>query len=216
MNSINNNSNPWLSIPASDYEAHMDSQSVGQLTVLNRLFKDVLHDVQPRYLAVLGCGTGNGFEHINTQITEKVLGIDINPEYLAITRRRYGNKLSGLELICSDLCAVSCPDYTYDLIHAALIFEYIEIEKTLKLVSRWLTKRGVLSVVLQLHSGNSGMISETGYHGLKSLESIMRLVNPVTFDLAAERNGLKKLREINIPLESEKMFSFCYYKKSAD
>jgi ubiquinone/menaquinone biosynthesis C-methylase UbiE len=184
--------------------------------VLNRIFKEALNDVRPRYLAVLGCGTGNGFEHVNTKITENVLGIDINPEYLAITSKRYGNKLPGLDLICSDLCAISCPEYTYDIIHGALIFEYVEIEKTLQLVSRWLTKGGVLSVVLQLPSPKSGMISETRYHSLKSLESIMHLVNPVTFDSAAEKNGLKKSKESNIPLKSGKMFSFRYYKKLAD
>ena len=59
--------NPWLTIPAEDYEAHMASPEVGQLQVLNQLFKMVLEEHRPESLAVLGCSTGNGFEHIDPQ-----------------------------------------------------------------------------------------------------------------------------------------------------
>jgi len=71
--------NPWHTIQAEDYEGHMASPDVGQLQVLNKLFKTVLEEQRPVSVAILGCSTGNGFEHIDTAITRRVVGIDINP-----------------------------------------------------------------------------------------------------------------------------------------
>ena len=207
------NQNPWLSISASDYEGHMDSEIVGQSPVLNHIFENILKEISSKKLAVLGCGTGNGFEHINPQIMERVLGIDINPEYLSIVRKRYGSKLPVLELVCSDLNAFSCPDNSFDLIYAALIFEYMDFEKILKRVSSWLMMNGTLVAVLQLPSLESKGISETPYSSMRSLEPIMRLVNPETFNETAEKYGLKKSKEIEIPLKLGKKFLVSYYKK---
>jgi ubiquinone/menaquinone biosynthesis C-methylase UbiE len=212
---LNHNQNPWLSVPASDYEGHMNSEIVGQLPVLNRIFENVLQELPARNLAVLGCGTGNGFEHINPQLVERVLGIDINPEYLSVLRKRYGSKLPMLELICSDLDTFSCPDYSFDLIYAALIFEYVDFEKILKRVSNWLTMNGTLVAVLQLPSLESHMISETPYPSIRSIEPIMRLVDPGIFSEKAEKYRLNKSKEIEIPLKLGKRFLVSYYKKRA-
>ncbi len=210
-NNFANNQNPWLSISASDYEGHMNSENVGQSPVLNHIFENVLKDIPSTKLAVLGCGAGNGFEHIDYQIMERVLGIDINPEYLTFLRSRYGSKLRKLELICSDLNIFSCSDDSFDLIYAALIFEYVDFEQILKKVSNWLTMKGTLVVVLQLPSLESEMISETAYSSLRLLDTIMHLVNPETFSEAAERCGLKKSKEFEIPLKSGKKFLVSYY-----
>lgn len=210
-NNLAHNPNPWLSISASDYEGHMNSENVGQSPVLNHIFENVLKDIPSKNLAVLGCGTGNGFEHINSQITERVLGIDINPEYLSFLRERYGSKLRMLELICSDLSTFSCPDNSFDLIYAALIFEYVDFERILKKVANWLTTKGTLVVVLQLPSLESEMISETAYSSLRLLDTIMHLVKPEIFDETAEKCGLKKSKEIEIPLKSGKKFLVSYY-----
>ena len=86
--------NPWLTISAEDYEAHMASPEVGQLQVLNQLFKVVLEEHRPESMAVLGCSTGNGFEHIDPSTTRRVVGIDINPSYLAVARKRFLGSLS--------------------------------------------------------------------------------------------------------------------------
>ena len=56
--------NPWLRIPASDYEAHMALPQVSQTQALNKLMASSLAQYTPRSLAVIGCTTGNGFEHI--------------------------------------------------------------------------------------------------------------------------------------------------------
>ncbi len=209
------NKNPWLSIPASDYEGHMNSETVGQLAVLNRIFGNVLKDVPSKSVAVLGCSTGNGFEHIDPQTAHRIVGIDINPDYLSILRKRYGSKLPMLELVCSDLNSFSCPDNSFDLIYAALIFEYVDFAKILKRVSSWLMMQGTLVAVLQLPSREAKMISETPYSSLKSLEPVMRLVNPEAFNETAEKCGLIKHKETEIPLKSGKKFLVSYYQKGA-
>jgi hypothetical protein len=76
---MNNSDNPWLSIPAADYEAHMASPEVGQLQFLNAVFKETLARQRPKSLLVPGCATGNGFEHIDFTVTRRIVAVDINP-----------------------------------------------------------------------------------------------------------------------------------------
>jgi len=78
--------NPWLTIPAADYEAHMALPQVAQAQALNALMAAVLTQYAPKSLSVIGCTTGNGFEHIDTTHTRRVVGIDINPDYLAVLK----------------------------------------------------------------------------------------------------------------------------------
>jgi hypothetical protein len=46
------------------------------------------------------------------------------------------------------------------MIHAALLFEYVDVEITLSKISKWLKGNGVLSVVLQLPNDKSSPVSE--------------------------------------------------------
>lgn len=81
---------PWQRIPAGDYEAHMSAANVLQSQALNKIFKEALENLTPENLCVLGCTTGGGFENINTSVTKKVVGLDINREYLEILKDRFG------------------------------------------------------------------------------------------------------------------------------
>lgn len=215
MTNINSphNQNPWLSIPASDYESHMSSNNVRQTSVLNHIFETALNDIRPKRIAVLGCGTGNGFEHIRQETVEKIFGIDINPEYLEILKKRYGSELPALELSCSDLNSLDLPSDCFDLIYAALIFEYVDCEDVLKRINNSLKANGALVTVIQLPSSISGMVSETPYTSLKSLESIMHLVNPQVLNQFAMKCGLKQSKYLEIPLKLGKKFLVFYHVK---
>src|SRR5262245_21216971 len=94
--------NAWLDIPLPDYESHMQSAGVGQLRVLSELFAEVLALRKPRSVVILGIAGGNGLEHIDSTITKRVVGVDINPEYLQAVRERYG-EMAALELCRADL-----------------------------------------------------------------------------------------------------------------
>jgi len=95
--------NPWLKIPASDYEGHMRLPGVNLLSFLGDLLKESLEKYDSRSFAYLGCATGNGLEYIRNDKTHKVTAIDINPEYLSILRNRYQRKIPNLEIVETDL-----------------------------------------------------------------------------------------------------------------
>lgn len=59
-----NAENPWLKINSEEYEGHMSSPGVGQQQMLNKIFADVINKSSYQSIAVLGCSTGNGLEHL--------------------------------------------------------------------------------------------------------------------------------------------------------
>jgi len=119
--------NPWLRIPASDYEAHMALPEVAQAQALSNLMASALIEYTPMSLAVIGCTTGNGFEHINTARTQRVVGIDINPDYLTILETRFRGRIPCLELIKADITAPSFRIDPVSMVFAGLVFEYVDV-----------------------------------------------------------------------------------------
>ena len=211
MKMISKFQNSWLQIPADDYEGHMSDENVRQQQALNEIFKNVLAEYSPESLCVLGCTTGNGFEHINTDVTKRDVGVDINKEYLEILHNRFGTQIPGMKLICDDLNELDLPAASFDLIHAALLFEYVDVEKTLNKISRWLKKNGILSVVLQLPSDQTSPVSETPYQSLKLLSPILNLVNPDMFSSSANKAGLKEVKGFEYDLKTGKKFFVAYF-----
>ena len=206
--------NPWLQIPAEDYEGHMSAPNVAQLQMLNKIFADVLNEIQPKSIAVLGCTTGNGFEHLINKKIERIVGVDINPDYISICKKRFQKKLSKLKLICTDLNEAEFPDSSFDLIHAALVFEYVEVESLLSKISHWLKPRGILSVVLQLPSEISAPVSETQYQSVKVLSPLIKLVDPEEFSEKARKYKLKEVKNYKIKLQSGKSFLVIIFKQN--
>ena len=80
-------SNPWLSIPASEYDEHMAHPAVQQRAFLDRVFASALSEHKPRSVALLGCATGGGLEFIDTATTMQVTAVDLNPEFVKMTRQ---------------------------------------------------------------------------------------------------------------------------------
>jgi len=197
---------PWLLVSPEDYEAHMASEEVGQLQVLNRILAEDLSRFQPRSLAVLGCATGNGFEHIDPQITKRVVGIDINPEYLALLRERHQHRLADLELIESDVLEAEFPPNSFDLVHAALIFEYLDPSAALARIAPWIRPGGALTVVLQQPSARSTPVTPTPYLSLRGLSGVLRLVDPDEFRQIAGDHGLEGGEAGRIELKQGKSF----------
>ena len=170
--------NPWLSIPPEDYETHMSSPGVRQQQFLSRVFHTVLASLRPACVAVPGCATGNGFEHIDASISSSVIGIDVNPVFLGVLYRRFKHRLPGLQLLCGDVSSVVLPAQSVNLVHCALILEYTDPGPVLARIARWLTPGGTCSLVLQLHSPHIAAISSTGISSLQRLEPIFHLVEP--------------------------------------
>jgi hypothetical protein len=169
--------NPWLAIPLADYEGHMKSAAVQQLDALADLFAEALGLRAPASVAVLGVAGGNGLNRIDSGVTKRIVGLDVNAEYLEIVRERYA-ELPGLELHCVDLAAVEVSFEPVRMVHAALVFEHAGVGKCLENAVALVAEGGALSVVLQLPSKADANIGSSGFASLKTLGERFALVDP--------------------------------------
>jgi len=185
----------------------MGPEGVGQLAVLADLLGQACQELQPRRVLVLGCATGNGFDRVDPTVTDWLIGVDLNPEYLALARARYAASWFGrLELIGTDIEDLVQPPQSQDLVFAGLIFEYLELEPLLERVAGWLAPGGVCEVVLQLPSAASAPVTPTRFESMRRLAMIMRLVSPGALEAAAKRAGLVACAPREIPLPLGKRF----------
>ncbi len=198
--------NPWLDVKASEYEGHMGHPKVAQLEFLARILAQALGDIKPAALAVPGSAMGTGFEHIDGAVTDRVLAVDINSEYLDILKTRYGEGLPGLEIACADLAQFTNDGESFDLVFAALVFEYLPPGPLLKKFASWLRVGGSLCSVLQLPGEGQHRVSDTPFSGVKVLEPVLKLVEPAAFKSQAAGVGLKLVDEHVHRLASGKEF----------
>jgi ubiquinone/menaquinone biosynthesis C-methylase UbiE len=205
--------NPWLDIPCSDYVGHMSRPDVGQHRVLNRILEEVLTSVRPHSALVLGCSTGNGLEHVDPHVTSRVVAIDINSAYLARLAERFPDPRFTLDVRCADLAACSFEREAFDLVHAALILEYLDWRRLLAPVANAIRPAGVLSVVLQLPSQATPAVTPTPFTTLRSLESIFSFVDPDVLVADAAGLDLRLQSRRREPLESFKAFEVLYFTK---
>lgn len=205
--------NPWLQIPASDYEGHLGSPKVAQLTLLAQTFKEVLNKHESKSIALLGCATGNGLEYINNKATKRITAIDINPEYLEILRQRFEYSLPRLEIVEADLEKCTIENQAYTLVFAGLIFEYLKPQALLNKIASCLCPGGVMVSILQLPAGHLAKVSDTPYASLKSLNSIMKLISPQQFQSMTNKAGLREIEANVITIESGKPFYISTYAK---
>jgi len=206
--------NPWLRIPATDYEAHMALPEVAQAQALSKLMASALKEYTPASLAVIGCTTGNGFEHVDH--THRVVGVDINAAYLAVLKTRFACRIPRLELIEADITA---PDFGFDpvaMVFAALVFEYVDVARALRSIARCLSPGAILVAVLQLPSPESAPVTATRYKSLELLAPIMNLVIPSEFSHMCNSLGLQKIKTDSIPLKKGKAFFVGFYRRRAE
>jgi SAM-dependent methyltransferase len=181
--------NPWLAIPAADYEGHMGATGVDQLAPLRAIFADVYARVRPSRMALLGCGAGNGADVVDARITTTFIGVDLNPEYVALARARHPQLARVADWRCARVEDCELAAASLGLVHAALLFEYVDPALVLPRIAGWLAPGGVLSVVLQLPGGDA-TISDTGFASLHALSALFRLVSPDELRAHAAGSGL--------------------------
>ena len=187
-------SSPWLSIPLEDYERHMASAGVGQLTVLAELFHRVLDRYRPQSVAVLGVAGGNGLEQIDPMVTKRIVGLDINQQYLDEIQRRFGT-LPGLELHCCDLAEPNLDLAPVALVQAALIFEHVGVGVPLENALPLVAVGGRLSVVLQLPSEEQQGVASTRYISMQTLKRDFALVDNCEFQRRLRPKGFELVEQ---------------------
>ena len=208
--------NPWLQIPATDYEAHMRLPEVAQTQALSKLMASALTEYTPNSLLVIGCTTGNGFEHIDTTHTRRIVGVDINPAYLAVLQRRFAGKIPGLELFEADIVS---PGFIIDpvaMVFAGLVFEYMDVSGALRSIDRCMVPGAILVAVLQLPSPESAPVTATRYKSLERLAPIMNLISPSGFSDMCGKVGLQRIKTDTIPLKKGKFFFVGFYRKDTE
>lgn len=202
--------NPWLEITGSDYEHHM--HEVGQLQLLNRLTLRYLRLFSPEIFALAGCGTGNGLEHVDNYVTKKVIAIDINPDYLQIVQKRFGDQLNDLQILELD---IEKEDFTFDavdLFFAGLILEYIDPAVAITKMTGSLSPEGKIVVVIQKNRA-SEFVTPTKYSSLKKLALVSHEVDELQITESAAQNGLFLIEREDFPLAEKKSFvCFCFGK----
>ena len=183
-------SNPWLSVGLSEYEQHMASTEVQQLGALSDLFGAGISRCRPLSVAILGIAGGNGLDHIDTATIARIVGLDINPDYLDATRHRYAY-IRGLELHCVDLCKQDLRLAPVDFVHAALIFEHAGVDRCLDNALSLVAPGGHLSVVLQLPTQDGRSAVGSKFASIRKLGCHFALVSPQWLEEALAFRGLR-------------------------
>lgn len=186
--------NPWQEIPLADYEAHMNAEAVKQASVLSKLFGEALTLRNPVSVAVLGVAGGNGLERIDGRQTRRVLGVDLNPHYLAAVRERYAN-MAGLELHAIDLAEETIQLPPVELVHAALIFEHAGMGQCLENALALIAPEGVLAVVLQRPGTESQDVGGSGVASITKLAAHFSLIDPNALTRTLADRGLRLTHE---------------------
>jgi len=198
-------SNPWLNVPLAEYEQHMSSAEVQQLGVLSDLFAEALGRCRPRSIAVLGIAGGNGLDHIDSAITTRVVGLDLNPLYLAAVEQRYSH-LPGLELHCVDLSEQHVKLEPVALVHAALVFEHAGVDYCLENALAMIAPGGNLSVVLQLPAESGQAVGASGFSSVQNLKSHFSLISPEWLRESLAGRGFRLVHETTRALPGDKGF----------
>jgi SAM-dependent methyltransferase len=167
--------NPWLQIPVADYEAHMDA--VGQAAALRQLFSSVYSSIRPSRLLVLGCTTGADFDVVDPAVTDVAAGVDINARYLDVAENRLAAIGRNVHLVCGDVLEVELQEAPFDLVHAALLLEYVDPLALFRRVRLWLAPSGHFSVVIQERIPGVAAVTSTGYESLQKLSTSMSLLS---------------------------------------
>lgn len=205
--------NPWLRVPATDYEQHMSSPDVDQLSFLAHTFKESVENHDANAIALLGCATGNGLKYVNPENTKRVTAVDINPEYLEILRQRYERCVPGLKIVEADLERCELDNKAYSLVFTGLVFEYLNPRILIMNIANWLCSSGIMVTVLQLPAEHTGKVSKTLYTSLKLLDPVMKLVSPEELKSQAKAAGLREIRARTAILKSNKSFYIGTYRK---
>jgi len=206
--------NPWLALPLEDYEGHMGSAAVSQLAPLADLFGEALVRLRPRSVAVLGVAGGNGLQHVDGTLTTRVVGIDVNPAYLAATRARFPD-LRGLDLRCADLERDDLPEVEpVSLVHAALVFEHAGTGRCLDTAVRLVAEGGHLAVVLQLPSETLDPVTPSAFASMATLAGDFAFVDPHRLRRVLAQRGLRLTHQARLTLSTGKAFWSGYFERA--
>lgn len=199
--------NPWLDIPLGDYEAHMALPAIGQSQLIAEQLDILVRKYAPSSVAILGCAGGNGFERLIDTSVSRVVGVDINPQYIEEARRRYAGHVPGLELLVADIQTSAWLFEPVDFIYAALVFEYVDVARTMSVLRRHCNPNGVLAVLSQVPHRTLPEVSPSPYTSLRLLGPGMHLLSHEELQRHATQTGFTREDSRNILSPGGKQFT---------
>jgi SAM-dependent methyltransferase len=180
---------PWLDIPLADYESHMALPAVGQSLLIADEFDALIRKYSPSSVAMVGCAGGNGFDRVAGTSVRRLVGMDLNPEYIQHARERYEGRIPGLELHVADIQSPESLFEPVDLIYMALVLEYVDLARAMSNLRSHCRPNGVLAVLSQLPHETMARVSPSPYTSLQLLAPGMHLISPEELQLQAEHAG---------------------------
>jgi hypothetical protein len=191
----------------------MGSPAVDQLAPLRDLFGEALARLRPRSVAVLGVAGGNGLEYVDGTLTTRVVGVDVNPAYLAATKERFPD-LRGLELHCADLARDLLDVEPVALVHAALVFEHAGTDRCLDNAVSLVAAGGHLSVVLQLPSEGQAAVTPSPFSSMATLADDFAFVDPHHLRRMLAQRELRLTHQARLTLASGKALWSGYFERA--
>lgn len=169
----------------------MGPEGLDLLAPLSRAFAQVYRAARPARLLVLGCGTGAGLEHVDPAVTARVVGVDLNLQYLAVARQRHQRLGARLELYCADARTADLAEGGFDLVHAALLAEYLDPEALVAAMARAAAPGATCAVVQRLPGGEPAEEAWPA-ESVRALAEATRLVEPADLSALLARRGLRR------------------------
>lgn len=194
--------NPWEEIDLNAYEKHMSLDSVFQLQTLNEMMKEQFYYYPAKSVMILGIAGGNGLEHIDKEIIDKVYGVDINENYLNICTKRYPFLQDTLETIHADLTKNTALLPYADLLIANLFIEYIGYKCFQRVVKQVNAK--YVSCVIQINTDVSFVSNSPYIHTFDRLDEIHSQIDEITLTDSMSQIGYTKIEHTEMELPNGK------------
>ncbi|SFD82300.1 hypothetical protein SAMN05518672_103366 [Chitinophaga sp. CF118] len=205
--------NAWNRIPLEDYERHMQHEGVAQAQLLNHLTNKYLQKHNPESPLFLGVSGGNGLEHIDINKTKIVYGIDVNKSYLEEAQKRFGEKIKQLVLVNADISTSKESFLKADFVWAALIFEYIDIQKGFEFIANNIGESSKLIITIQSNNGNQS-VSRTEVESIKYVKEIFKIVDKDNLQTNASKFGFELIgSEENILPNGKSLLTYEFERK---
>jgi phospholipid N-methyltransferase len=184
--------------------------------LLSDVFADALREHAPRSLAVLGCAGGSGFDRIAPRVTKRVVAVDINPHYVRELRRRFEDRIPGLDAIVGDVQAAERGFAPVEMVFAGLLFEYVDPETVLARIRAMLVPGGALVTVLQLPSAAVPEVTLSPFTSLEALSTVVRLVPPSLLERLATARGLERAESRRVESAGGKEFQIQTFRRAEE
>ena len=190
--------------------------SIGQSRLIADQLEALIRTFCPHSIAIIGCAGGNGFDRLSGTDVRRIVGVDLNPEYIEQTRQRYEARFPGLELYIADIQTPLSLFEPVDLLFVALVLEYVDLDQTLNALWRHCKKNGALAVISQLPHETMKEVSPSPYPILGRLTSVMHLISPKELQLRAGRAGFCLEHSNTILSPGGKRFSVDTFRRGSE